>query len=103
MRWERMRRRSNAPVSVIGSARGFPPGLRAGAAPGGGGSAKWGGEFFHAPPLLAAQWSAEHVSPDSMAYLAGLPESLRLPEGILIVHGAPSAPDRHLFPLDDAV
>src|SRR3990172_7719394 len=35
MRRERMRRRSNAPVSVIGSARRFPPGLRAGPARGG--------------------------------------------------------------------
>src|SRR4030066_1243381 len=35
MRRERMRRRPNAPVSVIGSARRFPPGLRAGPARGG--------------------------------------------------------------------
>jgi len=65
-------------------------------------SGKSSGEFFHAPALLAAQWSAEHISPDSMAYLAGLPESLRLPEGILLVHGAPSDPDRYLFLLEDA-
>jgi predicted phosphodiesterase len=60
------------------------------------------GEFFHAPALLAARWSAEHISPDSMEYLAALPETLRLPEGILLVHGAPSDPDRYLFLLEDA-
>src|SRR4030067_925948 len=37
-----------------------------------------------------------------MASLGGLPESLRLPEGILIVPGAPSDPDRYLFLLEDA-
>jgi predicted phosphodiesterase len=60
------------------------------------------GEFFHAPALLAARWSAEHISPDSMEYLAALPETLRLPERILLVHGAPSDPDRYLFLLEDA-
>lgn len=60
------------------------------------------GEFFHAPALLAALWSAEHISPDARAYLAALPESLLLPEGIHLVHGAPSDPDRYLFLLEDA-
>jgi predicted phosphodiesterase len=60
------------------------------------------GEFFHAPAQLAARWSAERISPDSMGYLAALPETLRLPEGILLVHGAPSDPDRYLFLLEDA-
>ena len=60
------------------------------------------GEFFHAPALRAARWSAEHISPDSMEYLASLPESFRLPEGVLLVHGAPSDPDRYLFLLEDA-
>jgi diadenosine tetraphosphatase ApaH/serine/threonine PP2A family protein phosphatase len=60
------------------------------------------GEFFHAHALLAARWSAEHISASSMEYLASLPETLRLPEGILLVHGAPSDPDRYLFLLEDA-
>lgn len=60
------------------------------------------GEFFHSPALRAARWSAERISPDSMEYLASLPETLRLPEGILLVHGAPSDPDRYLFLLEDA-
>lgn len=60
------------------------------------------GELFHRPALLAARWSAEHISPDSMAYLRGLPESLRFSEHILLVHGAPSDPDRYLFLLEDA-
>jgi len=60
------------------------------------------GEFFHAPALLAARWSAGRISPDSREYLAGLPESLRLPGGILLVHGTPSDPDRYLFLLEDA-
>jgi predicted phosphodiesterase len=63
---------------------------------------KASGEFFHTPALVAARWSAKHISSESMAYLAGLPESLRLPERILLVHGAPSDPDRYLFLLEDA-
>lgn len=60
------------------------------------------GEFFHAPALHAARWSAQRISPDSMEYLASLPETLRLPEDILLVHGAPSDPDRYLFLLEEA-
>lgn len=60
------------------------------------------GEFFHAPALRAARWSAERLSPECLAYLAGLPDSVRYSEGILLVHGAPSDPDRYLFLLEDA-
>ncbi len=60
------------------------------------------GEFFHTAALLAARWSAERISPDSKEYLAGLPDRLRLPGGILLVHGAPSDPDRYLFLPEDA-
>jgi predicted phosphodiesterase len=63
---------------------------------------KASGEFFHASALVASRWSAEHISSESMAYLKVLPESLRLPEEILLVHGAPSDPDRYLFLLEDA-
>src|SRR4030065_518744 len=114
---ERRGRRSNCPLSAIG--RGAEPEAcvrwaRENAAGIVGNhdavvSGKSSGEFFHAPALLAAQWSAEHISPDSMAYLAGLPERprppperLALPEGILIVPGPPSDPDRYLFLLEDA-
>ncbi len=65
-------------------------------------SGRASGEFFNASALAAARWSAEHISPESMAYLAGLPESLRLPGGFLLAHGAPSDPDRYLFLLEDA-
>lgn len=60
------------------------------------------GEFFHSPALLAARWSARNISPDSMSYLAGLPDRILLPGNILLVHGAPSDPDRYLFLLEDA-
>ena len=65
-------------------------------------SGKAGGDFFHAPALRAARWSAANISPDSMSYLSALPETLLLPEEILLVHGAPSDPDRYLFLLEDA-
>ena len=65
-------------------------------------SGKASGLGFHGPALRAARWSAEHISPDSMEYLATLPETLELPGGILLVHGAPSDPDRYLFLLEDA-
>lgn len=65
-------------------------------------SGKASGEFFHGPALSAARWSAANISPDSLGYLSALPESLRLPEGILLAHGAPSDPDRYLFLLEDA-
>lgn len=60
------------------------------------------GEFFHRPALLAARWSAAHVSDDSLAYLAALPVTLRVSDEILLVHGSPSDPDRYLFLLEDA-
>jgi predicted phosphodiesterase len=63
---------------------------------------KASGEFFHAPALLAARWSAEHISPESLTYLSALPESHRFSEEILLVHGAPSDPDRYLFLLEEA-
>jgi putative phosphoesterase len=63
---------------------------------------KASGEFFHAPALLAARWSAEHISPESLAYLSALPESHRFSDEILLVHGAPSDPDRYLFLLEEA-
>ncbi|MGA6994071.1 MAG: metallophosphoesterase family protein [Candidatus Deferrimicrobiaceae bacterium] len=63
---------------------------------------KASGEFFHAPALLAARWSAKHISPESVAYLSALPERLRFSEEILLAHGAPSDPDRYLFLLEDA-
>lgn len=63
---------------------------------------KASGEFFHTPALLAARWGAEHISPESVAYLSALPDSDRFSEGILLAHGAPSDPDRYLFLLEDA-
>lgn len=60
------------------------------------------GEFFHRPALQAARWSAERMSDTGMTYLAGLPVRTSIPGGILLVHGAPSDPDRYLFLLEDA-
>jgi predicted phosphodiesterase len=64
---------------------------------------KAGGESFNAPALTAARWSADHISDGSREYLGTLPDRLVLDGGILLVHGAPSDPDRYLFTLDDAV
>jgi predicted phosphodiesterase len=64
---------------------------------------KAGGEFFNAPARVAAQWSAEHLSSRSREYLKSLPDRLVVEKELLMVHGAPSDPDRYLFTLDDAV
>jgi predicted phosphodiesterase len=63
---------------------------------------KAAGEFFHRPALQAARWSARQMSDAGMSYLAGLPVRMEIPGGILLVHGAPSDPDRYLFLLEDA-
>jgi len=63
---------------------------------------KAGGEFFHRPALQAARWSAQQLSDAGMSYLAGLPVRTTIPGGPLLVHGAPSDPDRYLFLLEDA-
>jgi len=60
------------------------------------------GEFFHHLALEADRWSASRLSDESMSYLAALPARVALDGGILLVHGAPSDPDRYLFRLDDA-
>jgi predicted phosphodiesterase len=61
------------------------------------------GELFNAPALVAARWSADRLSPSSRDYLRSLPDRLAVEEELLLVHGAPSDPDRYLFTLDDAV
>jgi predicted phosphodiesterase len=66
-------------------------------------SGKAGGESFNAPALIAARWSASHISDGSREYLGALPDRLVLDGGILLVHGAPSDTNRYLFTLDDAV
>lgn len=63
---------------------------------------KASGEFFHAPARAAALWSRTHLTPQGIAYLAGLPDRLSVEGGALLVHGAPSDPDRYLFFLEDA-
>ena len=63
---------------------------------------KAGGEFFHRPALLAARWSGRQMSDAGLSYLAGLPVRAAVSGGILLVHGAPSDPDRYLFLLEDA-
>jgi predicted phosphodiesterase len=64
---------------------------------------KAGGEFFNSPARVAALWSADHLSAQSREYLISLPDRLVVEEELLLVHGAPSDPDRYLFTLDDAV
>jgi len=63
---------------------------------------KSGGEDFNHPALEAARWSAGRVSPGSAAFLSRLPDRVAIGEGILLVHGAPSDPDRYLFRPRDA-
>ncbi len=60
------------------------------------------GTFFHRLALEAVRWSASRLSDEAVSYLAGLPARSSMDEGILLVHGAPSDPDRYLFRLDDA-
>ncbi len=62
---------------------------------------KSGGENFNPAALEAARWSAAHVSARSVAVLSRLPERVAIGDDILLVHGAPSDPDRYLFRLED--
>jgi predicted phosphodiesterase len=64
---------------------------------------KASGEFFNTPALVAARWSADRLSAGSLGYLSSLPDRLVVEKELLMVHGAPSDPDRYLFTLDDAV
>ena len=64
---------------------------------------KAGGEYFNSPARIAALWSADRLSERSREYLRALPDRLVVEEELLLVHGAPSDPDRYLFTLDDAV
>lgn len=64
---------------------------------------KAGGERFNSPARIAALWSMDHLSPPSLEYLKSLPDRLIVEKELLLVHGAPSDPDRYLFTLDDAV
>ena len=61
-----------------------------------------GGEGFNPPALEAARWSAARISPGSAAFLSRLPDRLAIADDVLLVHGAPSDPDRYLFRLADA-
>ncbi len=61
-----------------------------------------GGENFNPAAREAALWSAARVSPGTAAFLSRLPDRLAIGDGILLVHGAPSDPDRYLFRLADA-
>jgi len=63
---------------------------------------KSAGETFNPLALEAARWSAARVSPGSAAYLSRLPDRIAIGADILLVHGAPSDPDRYLFCLEDA-
>ncbi len=63
---------------------------------------KCGGEDFNPSALEAARWTAGRVSPGSAAFLSRLPDRVDIGEGILLVHGAPSDPDRYLFRPRDA-
>lgn len=63
---------------------------------------KSGGETFNPLALEAARWSAARVSAGSAAFLSRLPDRIAIGDDILLVHGAPSDPDRYLFRLEDA-
>ncbi len=63
---------------------------------------KSSGGNFNPAALKAARWTAERISPRAAAFLSRLPDRLAIGDGILLVHGAPSDPDRYLFRLADA-
>ncbi len=63
---------------------------------------KASGEGFNPAALRAARWSASRLSPAAAAFLARLPDRLAIGDDILLVHGAPSDPDRYLFRVADA-
>ncbi len=63
---------------------------------------KSAGEDFNPVALAAARWTAARLSAGAAAFLARLPDRLAIGEDILLVHGAPSDPDRYLFRLADA-
>ncbi len=63
---------------------------------------KASGENFNPYALAAARWSRAHLSPQASGFLARLPAQLEIGDGILLVHGAPSDPDRYLFRIADA-
>ncbi len=60
------------------------------------------GENFNPAAITAARWSASRVSGGSAAFLSRLPERVAIGDDILLVHGAPSDPDRYLFLPGDA-
>ncbi len=51
------------------------------------------------------RWSADHLSDEDFAYLAGLPEEITVtppgPGPLRIVHGSPGEPARGIYPLED--
>lgn len=63
---------------------------------------KSAGDNFNPHALEAARWTARGLSPRASAFLSRLPDRLAVGDGILLVHGAPSDPDRYLFRLADA-
>ena len=60
------------------------------------------GADFNPVALAAARWTAARLSAGAAAFLARLPDRIAIGDGILLVHGAPSDPDRYLFRLADA-
>ncbi len=55
------------------------------------------GEDFNPAAREAALWSAAHLSHGSAAFLSRLPDRVDVGPDILLVHGAPSDPDRYVF------
>ncbi len=60
------------------------------------------GANFNPVARAAALWTAAQLSDAATAFLARLPDRIALGDDILLVHGAPSDPDRYLFRLVDA-
>jgi len=63
---------------------------------------KSGGENFNAAAREAALWSGARLSPEAASFLSRLPDRLAIGDDILLVHGAPSDPDRYLYRVADA-
>jgi len=61
------------------------------------------GESFNQVALLAAQWTAQHLTPPNLRYVRDLAAGPReVDEGLAICHGAPIDEDKYLFSDRDA-
>lgn len=61
------------------------------------------GQSFNHTALLAARWTAEHLTPRNLRAIRGLPQGpVEVEPGLAICHGAPIDEDKYLFSDRDA-